>query len=61
MRPFAVFLLALDILLGLNLYEISSGGLVISARVPFGEPGSFDFSMLFSHALWVEDRYFTSG
>ena len=42
----------------LDLYEISSGGRVISARVPFGEPGSFAFSMLFSHALWVEDRYF---
>ena len=42
----------------LDIYNISSGARVISARSPYGQAGGFEPSMLFSSSLWVEDRYF---
>jgi hypothetical protein len=42
----------------LDVYNVSSGARVISARSPFGsKPGGFVPSMLFGSSLWVEDRY----
>jgi hypothetical protein len=42
----------------LDVYNVSSGERVISARSPFGaKPGGFVPSMLFGSSLWVEDRY----
>ena len=42
----------------LDIYNISSGARVISARSPYGQAGGFEPSMLFRSSLWVEDRYF---
>jgi len=42
----------------LDVYNVSSGERVISARSPFGKkPGGFVPSMLFGSSLWVEDSY----
>ncbi|HSE34394.1 MAG TPA: hypothetical protein VLA93_22665 [Pyrinomonadaceae bacterium] len=42
----------------LDIYNVSSGAKVISARSPFGaKPGGFVPSMLFGSSVWVEDRY----
>ncbi len=42
-----------------DVYNVSSGEKVISARSPYGaKPGGFTPSMLFSGSLWIEDRYF---
>lgn len=43
----------------LDLYNVSSGAKVISARSPYGrKPGGFAPSMLFGASLWVEERFF---
>ena len=42
----------------LDVYNVSSGARVISARSPFGsKPGGFVPSMLFGASLWVDERY----
>ena len=42
----------------LDVYNVSSGEKVISARAPFGrKPGGFVPSMLFGASVWIEDRY----
>jgi hypothetical protein len=42
----------------LDVYNVSSGARVISARSPFGaKPGGFVPSMLFGASLWVDDGY----
>ena len=42
----------------LDVYNVSSGGKVISARSPYGQkPGGFVPSMLFGASVWIEDRY----
>jgi hypothetical protein len=42
----------------LDVYNVSSGARVISARAPFGrKPGGFVPSMLFGASVWIEDRY----
>jgi hypothetical protein len=43
----------------LDLYNVSSGAKIISARAPYGsKPGGFAPSMLFGASFWVEERYF---
>jgi len=42
----------------LDVYNVSSGEKVISARAPFGrKPGGFVPSLLFGASVWIEDRY----
>lgn len=42
----------------LDVYNVSSGERVISARAPFGrKPGGFTPSLLFGASVWIEDRY----
>jgi hypothetical protein len=43
----------------LDIYDISSGERVITARAPYGgEGGGYAPSMLFGGSLWVDDQYF---